>query len=130
MSDTQFDSPSEPIPETEPEEPMSWLDIWGYSISKPSVATFREILQDPKAKLNPYIWVGLASLLSYIISIGLQALFGVIFVRFPSSQFGNQLHLFPLEGDPHVVQTSCSDPRQGHQCLKSLPIKHLHFFPT
>jgi hypothetical protein len=111
MSEAPFDPSSVPIPEPEPLESMGWLDIWGYAISKPSVATFRELLQDPKSKLNPYIWIGLASLLSYIISVGLQALFGVSSFSMLSSEFGNQFGpLSSIVGAMSILSLLCCAP--------------------
>ena len=73
-------------------ESMSWLDIWGYALTKPATATFTEILQDPKAKSSPYLWVGLASLLGYIIAALLQSLFGSNTLGAVSEQLGSQVN--------------------------------------
>src|SRR5260370_20880464 len=53
-----------------------------------------------------------------------------ILVWFPSAQFGDQLYLFPLKSNPHLIKKSSRDPCQGHQCLECLPIKDLYLFPT
>lgn len=77
-------TPIEPFPlPTEPQEPMSWLDMWGYALTSPSVKTYEEILADPKAQKTPYLWIALATIIAYLITIGAQALFGAAIV--PSS---------------------------------------------
>lgn len=43
-----------------------------------------------------------------------------VFMWFPSSQFGQQLHFGPLKGDAHVVEKASCDPSQRHQSLKGL----------
>lgn len=90
MADNSLDPSS--VPQPEPIESLSWLDIWGYAISKPSITTFQELLADPKAAATPYLWVGLALILSYLIQIGMQALFGLsslsMFTSQMESQFG------------------------------------------
>ncbi len=53
-----------------------------------------------------------------------------VFVRLPASEFRQQLHVGPLEGDAHLVEEACGHPCQGHQGLKRLPIEHLHLFPA
>lgn len=35
-----------------------------------------------------------------------------VFVRLRASQFGQQLHFGPLEGDAHLVEKACRDPSQ------------------
>lgn len=72
-------------------ESMSWLDIWGYALTKPATATFTEILQDPKAKSSPFLWVGLSSLLGYIIGALLQSLFGSNTLSNVSEQLGSRI---------------------------------------
>ena len=85
-------------------ESMSWLDIWGYALTKPATTTFTEILQDPKAKSSPYLWVGLASLLGYIIAALLQSLFGSNTLGTVSEQLGSQV------GAASAFTTICCAP--------------------
>jgi hypothetical protein len=111
MSENLFDPTSVPTPEPEPVESLSWLDIWGYAISKPSVATFRELLQDPKSVRSPYLWVGMASLLAYLISVGLQALFGAPSFSALSSQYANQFGpMGSLIGTASIMSLICCAP--------------------
>ncbi len=113
MNETPFNfsQPSPPPPEPEPAEPLGWLDIWGYAISKPSVATFQELLQDPKSQRSPYLWVGMALLLSYLIQIGLQALFGVSSFSTLTSQFENQFGaLGSFIGTASLMSLVCCAP--------------------
>ena len=93
MNDTSFDSNPPPPPEPAPIEPLGWLDIWGYAISKPSVATFKDLLQDPKANLSPYLWVGLSLLLAYLLQVGLGLLFGVSTYSMLASRLGDSYGL-------------------------------------
>ena len=111
MSDFSFNPSSAPVPEPDPVESLGWLDIWGYSISKPSVNTFRELLEDPKSARSPYLWVGMASLLSYLISIGLQTLFGAPSFAALSSQFGDQLGpMGSMIGTASMMSLICCAP--------------------
>lgn len=87
-------SPTPLPPSNPPAEPesMSWLDIWGLALTKPSTATFTEILQDPKAKRSPWLWVGLASLLGYILAALLQSIFGSSMFSTVTEQLGTEFN--------------------------------------
>ncbi len=91
MSETNPTPLPSPNPPAETES-MSWLDIWGYALTKPSTATFEEILKDPKANRSPFLWVGLASLLGYIIAALLQSLFGSSTLSAVTEQLGSQVN--------------------------------------
>lgn len=110
MNDTPFETTPPPV-EPIPEEQLSWLDIWGYAISKPTVSTFRELLLDPKSQRTPYLWVGMALLSSYLIQIGLQALFGVSSLNNLTSQMENQFGgLGPFLGTASLMSLVCCAP--------------------
>jgi hypothetical protein len=111
MNETPFTNTPPLPPEPEPFETLGWLDIWGYAISKPSVSTFQELLQDPKSKLSPYLWVGMALLLSYLIQIGLQALFGISTFSALTSQMENQFGaLSSFIGTASLMSLVCCAP--------------------
>ena len=53
-----------------PAKSFSWLDVWMNALAFPSVATFEEIVNDPKATIErACIWVLLATVISQVISI-------------------------------------------------------------
>jgi hypothetical protein len=112
MNESPYNSSPPPVtPEPEPVESLGWLDIWGYAISKPAVSTYRELLADPKSQRTPYLWVGMALLLSYIIQVGLQALFGVSSFSSIASQMESQLGPFgSFLGTASLMSLICCAP--------------------
>lgn len=64
-------------PSAEPTEVMptfSWLGAWRAALTKPSVATFSDLLLDPRMSLGrAAAWLFTASLLAYLLGIVLQA---------------------------------------------------------
>ena len=39
---------------------------------------------------------------------------GAVFMGLRATEFGQQLHLDPFEGDAQVKEKACGDPSQGH----------------
>ncbi|MCC7446354.1 MAG: YIP1 family protein [Anaerolineae bacterium] len=59
--------------------PMTWSETWTKALTKPSEETFVEIANDPNASSGRALtWVFIASIISAVIGVGLQALFGPI----------------------------------------------------
>jgi uncharacterized membrane protein len=59
----------------EPRPTFSWLDAWRVALTRPSLATYTDLLLDPKISLRRAIgWLFSSSLLSYLIGVGIQAL--------------------------------------------------------
>jgi len=53
---------------------FSWFDAWRVALTRPSLATYTDLLLDPKVSLRRAIaWLFSASLLSYLIGVGIQA---------------------------------------------------------
>jgi len=64
---------------TPPGTPLSWSEAWTKALTKPSEETFVEIANDPNASSGRALtWVFIASIISAVIGVGLQALFGPI----------------------------------------------------
>jgi hypothetical protein len=58
----------------EPPPTYSWLGAWRAALTRPSVATYTDLLLDPKASLRRAVaWLFSATLLSYLVGVGIQA---------------------------------------------------------
>ena len=68
---------NQPAP-AEPEHvpSFSWLGAWRAALTQPSVATYTDLLLDPRRSLGrAAAWLFTASLISYLLGIGVQATF-------------------------------------------------------
>lgn len=53
---------------------FSWFDAWRVALARPSVATYTDLLLDPKVSLRRALaWLFSASFLSYVVGVGIQA---------------------------------------------------------
>jgi uncharacterized membrane protein len=58
----------------DPSPTFSWFGAWRVALTRPSVATYTDLLLDPKVSLRRAIaWLFSASLLSYLVVVGFQA---------------------------------------------------------
>ncbi len=64
------------ISDVPPAETRTWNEIWSFVLTQPSVGTFQEILQDPKASTRrAYLWVFFGTLAGSAISVLINSLF-------------------------------------------------------
>jgi hypothetical protein len=73
-----------PVPSQTPES-FPWYQVWMNALTRPSVATYEELVRDPKAASGrAFLWIFLTSLIGYLfLMLGQLAGLGV------SSMFGN-----------------------------------------
>lgn len=58
----------------DPSPTFSWFGAWRVALTRPSVATYTDLLLDPKVSLRrAATWLYLAALLSYLVGVGIQA---------------------------------------------------------
>ncbi len=64
---------------SQPSRSFSWIQVWTNALTRPSVATFEELVRDPNATPGrAYAWVFIASLIGYVLSVLIQlALAGI-----------------------------------------------------
>ncbi len=67
------------ISDIPPAQARTWNETWSLVLTQPSVGTFQEIIEDPKAsKRRAYLWVFVATLVGSAISVVVNALFSEI----------------------------------------------------
>jgi hypothetical protein len=67
-------TPAAPSPQPGFPLTFSWFQVWRSALTRPSVATYADLLLDPKVSLRrAAAWLYLSALLSYLAGVGIQA---------------------------------------------------------
>lgn len=66
----------EPSVVSQAADSLSWSEVWLRALTRPSVATFESLLQDPNATTQrAYIWIAVSALIAYLVSLVLAFVF-------------------------------------------------------